>query len=428
MPRAIRVSLLVACSLVAAAQPGLTPAERRLYTDAFEYVWKTVQAKHWDPKLGGLDWRAVHDELRPSVEAAATADDARAAISAMLDRLRQSHFGILPGDVYQALEETGGSGQAEFGFNLRVVDGHALVTSVEPSSVAAEHGIQAGWEVVRANGADVAPVIRKVIERFRDSTLLDLRLSRSVFSRIERKKNGPAQLEFLDGLGQTVTLSLSPRTPRGRVVRFGNVPPTYVWSEWRRVRPEVAYLRFNMFMDAEGLSKTVEDAVTSCLGCKGFIIDLRGNPGGIGGLALGVAGWFIDHSGLQLGTLYQRETTIKFVVFPRPQPFRGPVAILVDGCSASTAEIFAGGMKDMKRARVFGTRTAGAALPSIIERLPTGDGFQYAIANYVSANGKPLEGIGVVPDVEVRLTRPKLLAGEDPVLKAALDWLEQQKK
>ncbi|HEY1343038.1 MAG TPA: S41 family peptidase [Bryobacteraceae bacterium] len=171
----------------------------------------------------------------------------------------------------------------------------------------------------------------------------------------------------------------------------------------------------------------VEDAVKSCRDCKGFVIDLRGNPGGIGGLAMGVGAWFIDKPGLKLGTMTMRTGTIKFVLFPRTDPFRGPLAVLVDGCSGSTAEIFAGGMKDLKRARVFGTRSAGAALPSIIERLPNGDGFQYAIANYVAEGGQPLEGIGVIPDQEVRLTRHQLLEGQDPVLDAAVEWVQKQK-
>ena len=100
----------------------------------------------------------------------------------------------------------------------------------------------------------------------------------------------------------------------------------------------------------------------------------------------------------------------------------------MDGCSGSTAEILAGGLKDMHRARIFGTRTAGAALPSIIEKLPNGDGFQYAVANYISQGGQPLEGIGVIPDEEVRLTRRGLLDGQDAVLDAALDWIAKQKK
>ena len=72
-----------------------------------------------------------------------------------------------------------------------------------------------------------------------------------------------------------------------------------------------------------------------------------------------------------------RETTLKFVIFPRPETYPGPLAILVDAGSASTSEILAGGLQDLKRARIFGDRTAGAALPSDIIRFPNGDGFQY---------------------------------------------------
>jgi carboxyl-terminal processing protease len=102
--------------------------------------------------------------------------------------------------------------------------------------------------------------------------------------------------------------------------------------------------------------------------------------------------------------------------------------VLVDGNSASTSEILAGGLKDLGRARVFGTKSAAAALPSIIERLPNGDGFQYAIANYISKGGKPLEGLGVVPDDEVLLTRKALLQGHDSVVDAALEWIKKQRK
>jgi carboxyl-terminal processing protease len=104
------------------------------------------------------------------------------------------------------------------------------------------------------------------------------------------------------------------------------------------------------------------------------------------------------------------------------------LAILVDGTSASTSEIMAEGLKDLGRARIFGTRTAAAALPSVFERLPNGDGFQYAIANYVSQGGEPLEGLGVTPDVETPLTRQALLAGQDPALDAAVAWIASQKQ
>ncbi len=104
--------------------------------------------------------------------------------------------------------------------------------------------------------------------------------------------------------------------------------------------------------------------------------------------------------------------------------FAGPLAILVDGTSASTSEIMAEGLKDLGRARIFGSHTAGAALPSVFEKLPNGDGFQYAIANYISEGGKPLEGAGVTPGRgNAAVTREALLAGKDPALDAAVAWI-----
>ena len=183
-----------------------------------------------------------------------------------------------------------------------------------------------------------------------------------------------------------------------------------------------------MFFDPDAVVAAFREMVHACTDCTGFVIDLRGNPGGLGGLATGVAIWFTDKDRLRLGTMSMRGTNVNFALFPRPDAFRGPLAVLIDGLSASTSEIFAGGMKDLKRARIFGTKSAGAALPSVFERLPTGDGFQYAIANYISEGGQPLEGIGAIPDEEVRLTRHQLLEGQDPVLDAAVSWIGKQKK
>jgi carboxyl-terminal processing protease len=59
----------------------------------------------------------------------------------------------------------------------------------------------------------------------------------------------------------------------------------------------------------------------------------------------------------------------------------------------------------------------------MIVLLPNGDRFQFAIANYIAAGGKPLEGVGVKPDVETPLTRADLLAGRDPAVEAASRWI-----
>ena len=68
--------LLVPALLAAAPPEAMSPARRQLHLASFDQVWTTVQTRHWDPALGGLDWAKVRAELRPRVEKAATDDDA----------------------------------------------------------------------------------------------------------------------------------------------------------------------------------------------------------------------------------------------------------------------------------------------------------------------------------------------------------------
>jgi carboxyl-terminal processing protease len=418
---------IVALAAAAAGAADLTPAERQANIDSFEYVWKTVRDRHWEAKPGGLDWQAVHGELRPKMEKAASTDEAREIMAGMLGRLHQTHFGIFPSEVYKEFDSPGAA-DGQTGIDVRVLEGHAIVTGVDPNSPAAVKGVKPGWEILRIDGRDVAPAIERVAASFRDSTLLDLRLSRAVLARLGGAPGNPVDVEFLDGADRRVPVRLDRTMPRGALVKLGSFPPFYFWQESKMVRPDVAYIRFNAFFDPDALSKAFAAMVKGCASCSGFVVDLRGNPGGMGALAMGIGGWFVDQSGLQLGTMIMKDTKLNFVLFPRPEPFRGPLAVLVDGCSGSTSEIFAGGMKDIHRARVFGTRTAAAALPSMFEVLPNGDGFQYAIANYISQGGRPLEGVGVTPDEEVRPTRRQLLDGHDPALEAALRWIDRQKR
>jgi carboxyl-terminal processing protease len=311
--------------------------------------------------------------------------------------------------------------------DIRVVGTQALVTSVQTGSSAARGGVRPGWQILKIGDLDLDLVIAKLDESYAKSTLRELVGRRTVMSRLEGKPGESVEVEFLDGRDQRVRKTLQQEKPKGTLAQFGYLYPAHVWFDSSKVGGgNIGYVSFNMFLDPARLMNLFAEVVQSCIKCDGFVIDLRGNPGGIGVMAMGMAGWFIDKPGQLLGTLYMRESTLKFIVNPRVNTFAGPVAILVDGASASTSEIMAGGMKDLGRAHIFGTRTAAAALPSVLEMLPNGDGFQYAIANYISEGGKPLEGLGVTPDVEAPVTRKALLEGKDPALDAAIAWIKER--
>ncbi len=403
------------------AAPEYTAQQKQLNIDSFEKVWETVRDKHWEKNPGGLDWQAIHQEYRPKIEKADSMDAARQVMRDMLGRLKQTHFGIIPMSVYSEADAPGG-GDGSPGIDLRVLDGHAVVTRVDPGSPAEKAGVKPGWQIVSVEGKELDAAIQKLKS---DSELHELILVRSVLSRLSGPIGGKLHVVFKNGSNRDEAMDLGLIAPRGEISKFGNLPPQHVWVETKMVG-KTGYIGFNMFLDLPRVMGRFNDEIGSCQDCDGFIIDLRGNPGGIGGMAMGMAGKLIDKQGQRLGDMFMRDTTVHFAVFPQSQVFNGPVAVLVDGTSASTSEIFAGGLKDLGRAKVFGERTAAAALPSVIEKLPNGDGFQYAMANYISEGGKPLEGNGVTPDVEVKLTRQALLAGHDPVMDAALDWIRKQ--
>jgi carboxyl-terminal processing protease len=180
---------------------------------------------------------------------------------------------------------------------------------------------------------------------------------------------------------------------------------------------------FNVFLLQPVLGE-VQKAIDGfrARGAKAIVIDLRGNPGGIGAMVIPLAAR-LSTAPLTLGTIVYREfsNTLATTASLGIKPFTGRVVILADEGTASTSEIFAAGLQEAKRALVVGDTTAGAALGSIIQELPGGAVVQIPVADFRTPKGISIEGRGVQPDRRVWETRAGLLAGRDVVLDAGLD-------
>ena len=384
---------------------------------SFDKVWQLVQDKHWDPaELEKGGWSKLKAEYRPKVEAAKTPAEARGYMREMVAKLKLSHFHISGGE---AAEEAVIRGDGRPPFDVAIIDGRAYVWRTEAGSP-----VKAGSEILSVEGAALAGPLGRLAQ-VRTGSMLIARQRALVLAKLSGDPGSDvtAVVRPVGGAEQTVKVKLL--EPKGKMTQLGYLPMV-VSIEPKRLG-DVGSITFNAFLDPVRLSAAFEAAVKDCkTACKGFIVDLRGNPGGIGILAMGLSGFFVSEPNQILGTMLRRDSNLRFTVNPRGEIFKGPLAILIDSGTASTAEIMAGGLQDLGRARIFGSRSMGAALPSVIERLPDGDLFQYPVANYISRNGKTLEGEGVTPDQPVNLTPASIAAG-DPVLDAALQWIHAQK-
>lgn len=403
----------------------LTDTDRSAEVASFDEVWRTIRDSHWDPELGGVDWDGARTELRPQVEAARTRAESRRVIRSLIERLGQSHFGIIPKDLYDEVgddDALANAGDGQLGLDVRVLDGRAVVTSVRPGP-AAEAGVSPGWEIRDIGGRSVPDILKRVARLATDERHVPYFETAALLSRMSGTVGSPLGVTFVDMAGDPHSLTLALAEPDGTPARIGHLPTFFVRIDTHALESGTGYIAFNAFLDPVRVMGAIGDAVDRFRDAPGIILDLRGNPGGLGAMAMGIAGWFIEEPNVWLGVMDTREMSLKFTVNPRAVTYGGPVAVLVDELSMSTSEILAGGLQDVGRAWVFGTPSPGAALPSTIVRLPNGDGFQFAFANYTSAGGEPLEGRGVTPDEIVRLDRDALAAGHDPVLDAAERWI-----
>src|ERR1700730_16502636 len=262
MPRrAFNLVVILICGVLSAGE--LTPSQKQLNIESFERVWTMVRDTHWDPKFGGVDWQAVHEELRPAVERAQTMAEARKAMSDMLGRLHQSHFAIIPADVYQDVDDKVGGEEGRTGIDVRVVNGDALVTAVDEGSPAAKAGVRTGWQIVQVDDKDVAATIESISYSYRASTLRDMMLARAIGSRLSRNLDETVRVRFLDAAGKTVDLKIGQTAPQGAKTKFGLLPTQYVWVESRKLEGNIGYIAFNIFLDPARLMPGFEAAIKS---------------------------------------------------------------------------------------------------------------------------------------------------------------------
>lgn len=438
-PTVVLIASLVFWGAPISVQAQLPPG---LGTETFDAAWSLVRDSHFDPEMGGLDWEAVRTELRPRAAAASGSEDLRAVLTEMLGRLGDSHFAVIPEESADAFESatpvpsaSEGGGDSDPGIELRWIDQQLVVSGIRQGSPADREGVGTGWIVLAIAGTPVDSLVAQVRAGApigKEERHLALWMPMTARARLTGAEGSRVELHLLDALDEGLVVEFDREPPAGVAVTFGDLPVPRL-----QVAHRVVTLEDGRRIGILGLSawfppalELVSAAMDELRELDGIVLDLRGNPGGLAAMAMGIGGHFVGEAA-SLGTMTTRDATLRFPVNPQRvaadgrqvEPYTGLMALVVDPLTASTSEVFAGGMQGLGRARVFGEPTAGQALPALVSGLPNGDRLLHAVADFTAPNGSRLEGHGVLPDVAAPPTRAALLAGRDPALDAAVDWL-----
>jgi len=175
---------------------------------------------------------------------------------------------------------------------------------------------------------------------------------------------------------------------------------------WHPEGGDIGYIRITQFNEqtTDGLKQAVND-LNAQLGAdkvKGYVVDLRNNPGGLLDQAISVSDTFLEKGEIVSTRGRNPEETQRFNARPGDMTKGKPLIVLINGGSASASEIVAGALQDHKRATLIGTRSFGKGSVQTIIPLGAGNGaLRLTTARYYTPSGRSIQAKGISPDIEV---------------------------
>ncbi|HUQ29213.1 MAG TPA: S41 family peptidase [Usitatibacter sp.] len=394
--------------------PATLGAQAR--SQAFDFVWSTIDQHYYDPTLNGVDWKAVRDRYRPLALGAANDDEFWEVLDRMTGELKDAHTRVeSPKNVALRMRDE----SVTMGFGFFPIGGRLVVTGVNTETDAWWAGVRSGMALV---GIGAEPAMQ-AYERVKAGTRLDS-TERSRHSRILRKI-----LTGEPGTTASFTFERSDGTRFDATLRRSRI--TTRPAESHRILPSgYGYLRFTQW--TLPVTAEVLESIEALKNAPGMVIDLRNNPGGSAhavNLVLrrffpnrAELGHVITRTGKPIALFFGVVDIIKMrtVVPGDKDAYKGPVVILVNSGSASASELFSSTMQAAGRATLVGQPTCGCLLGFLgYARIPGGAELAYSEVGFRLPNDKRIEGEGVIPDVLVPLEARDLQLNRDRALEEA---------
>ncbi len=347
----------------------------------------------------------------------------RSALRGMLEDL-DPHSQFMDPEDFEGMQEDTRSQFGGLGVVVGLKDGVPTVVSPMEGTPGFRAGLLPGDRLLTIDGASAERLtLSEVVEKLRGKPGIKVRLSVS-----RPGESEPRHFEI-----------------EREIIKVPSVKGARILPPRRAGEPRLGYVRITQF--SEPTAKELAAALDrlEAEGMEALVLDLRFNPGGLLGSAVDVSGEFLPPGQLVVSTRGRGAGNRREYLTPsvRKTQRSYPLAILVNGSSASGAEIVAGALKDLGRAVVIGETTFGKGSVQSVLSLPDGSALRLTTSKYYTPGRQLIHGHGIEPHLRATMTREEeaaLLAARrtedlpeadretaaDPVLERARDALQGQ--
>ncbi len=369
-------------------------------------MWQIVNNEYVDGTFNHSDWQKIRMELLKRNYH--NREEAYTAIRSTLAKLGDRYTRFMNPQEFQSLNNQTSGEMSGVGIVIRA-NSHSrqiVVASTIEDSPAAKAGIQAGDVIVAIDGKSTKNMIpERAIDLIRGEV----------------------------GKSLTVKIARGGIKPFNVALTRANIELASVFSTVKQEGAlKVGYIRLSEFSSHAPLQMAKAITNLNRQQVNAYVLDLRGNPGGLLTSGVEIAGMWLNDAAI-VKTVDRQGKSEDFSAAQQALT-QLPLAVLVDGNSASCSEILTGALKDNHRAQIVGAQTFGKALVQSVHALTDGSGMAVTVAHYYTPNGTDIGHKGVTPDVKVELGKieqaqlddsPTLMgSAKDPQYQKAISVLE----
>lgn len=363
--------------------------------DLYDNVWRLINSKFVDQSNNQQNWAKWRHKYDNQIR---TNEDAYVAINTMVASLNDPYTKFL--DPKEFADETSSiKGSLKgIGIQIGVKDGKLMVIAPIEDTPAERAGLQADDEILEIDGVSTKGItVDKAADKIRGKEGTQVTLL------VKRKDVAPKTYTITRA--EIEIKSISQKLPTDMTI------PN-----------DFCYIRLSSFISRNAATE-FGNILNTNRNKKGFIIDLRSNPGGLLTNAIYISDMFLD-GGTIVSTVdrdgYKETQRASAGVYTKK-----PVVVLINKGSASASEIFSGAMKDNHRAVIIGEQSFGKGLVQEINKLPYESGINITIQKYLTPNGTDINKKGITPDIVIKLTEDDVKNKNDLQLKKAVEVLSK---